>query len=78
VFEYFAPWRISGCLSDYRNVGKKKIKKKVKLSHHRPLGFQEVEAPRISRQSARVGGKVVSPMHRPPLPPRKISWYSFQ
>ena len=23
------------------------------------------------------GGKVVSPTHRPPLPPRKYSWYSF-
>jgi len=23
------------------------------------------------------GGKVVSPKHRPPLPPRKYSWYSF-
>ena len=23
------------------------------------------------------GGEVVSPMHRPPLPPRKYSWYSF-
>jgi hypothetical protein len=35
---------------------------------HRPLGFQEVEAPRISRQSALEGGKVVSPTHRPSLP----------
>jgi hypothetical protein len=31
----------------------------------------------ISRQSAHEGGKVVSPMHRPPLPPRNYSWYSF-
>jgi len=35
----------------------------------RPLGLQEVEAPRISRQSAYEVGKVVSPMHWPPLPP---------
>jgi hypothetical protein len=35
----------------------------------RPWGFQEVQAPRISRQSAHEGGKVVSPTHRPPLPP---------
>ena len=31
----------------------------------------------ISRQSPHEGGKVVSPTHRPPLPPRKYSWYSF-
>ena len=30
-----------------------------------------------SRQSAHEGGKVVSPTHRPPLPPRKYSWYTF-
>ena len=29
------------------------------------------------RQSAHESGKVVSPTHRPPLPPRKYSWYSF-
>jgi len=33
-----------------------------------PLGLQKVEAPRRSRQSARVGGKVVSPTQRQPLP----------
>jgi len=27
--------------------------------------------------TAQDGGKVVSPTHRPPLPPRKSSWYSF-
>ena len=31
----------------------------------------------ISRPSAHEGGKGVSPMHQPPLPPRKYSWYSF-
>ena len=31
----------------------------------------------ISRRSAREGVKVVSPMHRPLLPPRKYSWYLF-
>jgi len=35
----------------------------------RLLGFQEVEAPSISRQLAQEGGEVVKPMHRPPLPP---------
>jgi hypothetical protein len=34
---------------------------------HRPLVFREVEAPRISRQSAYESDKVVSPTH--PLPP---------
>jgi len=42
-----------------------------------PEGYQEVEVPRISRQSAHEGGTVVSPTHRPSLPPRKYSWYSF-
>ena len=32
-----------------------------KLSLYRPIGLQAVDAPRISRQSAREGGKVVSP-----------------
>jgi hypothetical protein len=54
--------------------------KKVKQSHTglgRPLGLQEVEAARFFRQSAHEGGKVVSPTHRPPLPPRKDSRYSL-
>jgi len=42
---------------------------KVKLSVYKPIGLQEVETHRISRQSACGGGKVVSPMHWPPLPP---------
>ena len=37
----------------------------------RPLRVQKVEVPRVSRQSAREGGKVVSPMHRPPLLPQE-------
>ena len=42
-----------------------------------PLHFYEVEAFRISRQSAREGGKVGSSTHRPPLLLRKDPWYSF-
>jgi hypothetical protein len=42
-----------------------------------PEGFRKVEAPRISRQSTHERGKVVSSTNRPPLPPRKYSWYSF-
>ena len=41
------------------------------------LGFQEVEAPRISRQSTLEGGKVVSPMHRLSLPPGRIHGTHF-
>jgi len=52
------------------------------ISHHitgldRSLGQQDVEAPRISRQRAHEGGKVISTRHRPPLsplpPPDEIS-----
>jgi hypothetical protein len=49
----------------------------VKLSHYRPLGFQEVEAPRISRHLACTGGKVVSPTHRPSLRPGDIPGTHF-
>jgi len=36
------------------------------------LDLLEVEAPRISRQSAHEGGEVVSLTHWPPLPPEDI------
>jgi len=37
----------------------------------------ECSRSQISREWAREGGKVVSPTHRPSLPPRKYAWYSF-
>jgi hypothetical protein len=43
----------------------------------RPLGLQDVEAPRISRQSAQEGGKAVSRTHWPPLPPRRNRGNAF-
>ena len=49
---------------------------KLYISHYRSgqaLRAPEVENPRISRQQKHEGGKVVSPTHRPPLPPRRYS-----
>jgi len=45
------------------------VKVRLAVCLYKP-GLQEVEAPpRVSRQSAHKGGKVVSPTHRPPLTP---------
>jgi len=43
----------------------------------RPQGLQEVEASRISRQSAYEGGKIVSRKHRLSLPPGNIRGTHF-
>ena len=56
------------------------VKVKVKPSHYRPgqaLRIPEGWGSQISRRLSHAGGKVVSPTHRPPLHPRKSSWYSF-
>jgi hypothetical protein len=50
----------------------KAIPFKPRQAHRVPWGWDS----KISRQSAE-GGKVVSPTHRPPLNPRKYSWYLF-
>jgi len=42
-----------------------------------PVGLQEVEAPRVSRQSVPEYCKGVNTTRRPPLSPRRHSWYSF-
>ena len=52
----------------------------VKQSLYRPgqvLEFPGSWGSRISRHRAHDGGKVVSPMYRLPLSPRKYFWYSF-
>jgi hypothetical protein len=56
------------------------IYSKLKLSPYRPgqaLGAAEGWGSRISRQSAYEGGKVVSPTHRPSLPPGRIPGTHF-
>jgi len=53
---------------------------KVKQFLYRPrqaLRIPEGLGSQISKQSAHESGKVVSPMHWLPLPPRKYSWYTF-
>ena len=44
---------------------------------YRPGQAHKSGGPKISRQSTHEGGKVVSRMHRPPLPQRKYAWYTF-
>jgi hypothetical protein len=54
-----------------------KLKRNSCRDLDRPPRVQRGRVSQISWQSAHEGGKVVSLMHRPPLPPRKYSWYSF-
>jgi hypothetical protein len=43
---------------------------------NRPRGFQSLRPPPPKKKDIKLV-KVVSPTHRPPLLPRKYSWYSF-
>jgi len=42
------------------------------------LRLQQSEVPRIYRQLAYEGSRVVSPTHRPPLPPRRNPLFSLK
>jgi hypothetical protein len=54
-----------------------KVKEKVKQTHYRPWQALRVPGSQILRQSAHECGKVVSPTHRPPLPPENIPGSHF-
>jgi len=52
----------------------------IKQSHYKPgqaMRVSEGLGSQTSRQLAHEGGKVVSPMHRPPLPPENIDCTHF-
>jgi hypothetical protein len=70
---------LAGYLVFHRNnVILLSIKAKGKVIPLQTLRVPGSWCSQISRQSAHEGCKVVSRTHRPPLPPRKHSWYSFR
>jgi len=71
-------WKEHMCHKWERQKSDQKVKYSYPItSVDRPLVLQEFEDPRISRQSAHEGDKVISLTHRPPLPPRRYPWCSF-
>ena len=73
---------LSASLQDLKYLWKGTTTNKVKVQHSRYKPGQTLRVPelwgsQILRQSAHEGDKVVSLTHRPPLPTRKYSWYSF-
>ena len=67
-------------------MGKAKVEGRVRgKGKGKAVPLQVSSCPEGSRKltfpdyitTAQDGGKVVSLTHRPPLPPRKCSWYSF-
>jgi len=79
ITEHSVVWRPSGIIG-WRTQGIVKGKGKGKAiplqAWMGPEGSRSMRLPDY-KTSAHEGGKVVSPKHRPPLPPRKYSWYSF-
>ena len=59
-----------------KHVDKGKGKAVLLQAWSGPEGYSKLRFPYFMT-TAQYGGKVVSFTHRPPLPPRKYSWYSF-